>query len=168
MTRKRSIRDRLKIEPLREQVRRNAVALISLAVAITGLGYNTWRNEQSEDNRNRRWAAFEILLKTSELQELTFLVFYDCDTSLRGNVRTGWAHVLTLQDLTLVLEDDMVTSVDRLQEIWQKESRAFDFAGDAQCRDKQRRAAAEPSVIAVRDALQEVRDDARRVLAALE
>tara|TARA_R110000782_G_scaffold9026_8_gene29205 strand:- start:160 stop:393 length:234 start_codon:yes stop_codon:yes gene_type:complete len=29
---------------VREQLRRNTVALISLAVAITSLGYNTWRN----------------------------------------------------------------------------------------------------------------------------
>lgn len=39
---------------IREQFRRNAVALISLAIAVTSLGYNTWRNEASEHNRNQR------------------------------------------------------------------------------------------------------------------
>jgi len=42
------------------QLRHNFVALISLAIAITSLSYNTWRNEHSEGNRNKRFAAFEI------------------------------------------------------------------------------------------------------------
>jgi len=44
-----------------QQVRSNAVALISLAVALTALSYNTWRNERTEHNRNIRVAAFEVL-----------------------------------------------------------------------------------------------------------
>lgn len=44
-----------------QQLRSNAVALISLAVALTALGYNTWRNERTEHNRNIRVAAFEVL-----------------------------------------------------------------------------------------------------------
>jgi len=46
---------------IRQQVRNNAVALISLLIALTSLGYNTWRNERTEHNRNSRTAAFEIL-----------------------------------------------------------------------------------------------------------
>jgi len=46
----------------RKQLHRNAVALISLAVAITSLGYNTWRNEVSEQNRNQRCGSFELLM----------------------------------------------------------------------------------------------------------
>ena len=53
-----------------EQIRRNAVALISLVVAVTSLGYNTWRNEASEGNRNQRWASFEVLLELGELRQL--------------------------------------------------------------------------------------------------
>ena len=49
-----------------EQLRRNTVALISLVVAISSLSYNTWRNEATEENRNLRVAAFEILLKLGE------------------------------------------------------------------------------------------------------
>jgi len=33
------------LSSLKEQIRRNSVALISLAVAVSSLGYNTWRNE---------------------------------------------------------------------------------------------------------------------------
>ena len=55
---------------IKKQVRRNAVALISLVVAITSIGYNTWSNEHSEFNRNQRQASFQILLTLGELQEL--------------------------------------------------------------------------------------------------
>jgi hypothetical protein len=48
---------------LRQQLRSNAVALTSLLIALTSLGYNTWRNEHTEHNRNIRAAAFEILTK---------------------------------------------------------------------------------------------------------
>jgi uncharacterized membrane protein YebE (DUF533 family) len=55
---------------IKEQVRRNAVALISLVIAITSLGYNTWRNEASENNRTQRlhktWNEFSPDLDSSE------------------------------------------------------------------------------------------------------
>jgi len=54
----------------KEQVRRNMVALISLAIAVTGLGYNTWRNEASEHNRNQRLVSIELLLMLGDLQQL--------------------------------------------------------------------------------------------------
>ena len=44
---------------IRQQLRANAVALISLVVALSSLGYNTWRNEQTEENRSIRVAGFE-------------------------------------------------------------------------------------------------------------
>ncbi|MDB6105600.1 MAG: hypothetical protein JWO52_5599, partial [Gammaproteobacteria bacterium] len=37
---------------IREQLRNNAVALTSLFIALSSLGYNTWRNERTEHNRN--------------------------------------------------------------------------------------------------------------------
>ena len=60
-----------------EQLRRNTVAVISLVVAISSLSYNTWRNEATEENRNLRVAAFEILLKLGELQQVVFHSHYD-------------------------------------------------------------------------------------------
>ena len=62
-------------QTIREQIRRNAVALISLFIAVTGLLYNTWRNEHSEYNRNQRFASFEVLIKLNELQELVYLSY---------------------------------------------------------------------------------------------
>ncbi|MBF8293263.1 MAG: hypothetical protein HW392_2090 [Steroidobacteraceae bacterium] len=42
---------------MREQLRNNLVALISLVIALSALGYNTWRNELTERNRNIRAAG---------------------------------------------------------------------------------------------------------------
>ena len=36
-----------------EQIRRNTVAIISLIVALSSLGYNTYRNELTEANGER-------------------------------------------------------------------------------------------------------------------
>lgn len=100
-----------------EQLRRNAVALISLVVAISSLSYNTWRNEATEDNRNLRFAAFEILLKLGELQQVVFHVHYDKDLD-KGNPRVGWAYVLTINDLAQVLPDDVQASTAALLQAW--------------------------------------------------
>ena len=103
---------------IKEQVRRNAVALISLVVAITSLGYNTWRNEHSEFNRNQRQASFQILLTLGELQELVFHNIYDPDFINSGNARTGWALVLTLRDLSQVIEGEVAETGVALHGTW--------------------------------------------------
>jgi hypothetical protein len=82
---------------LGQQLRSNVVALISLAVALSSLGYNTWRNERTEHNRNIRTATFEILTKLAELERVVFLAQYDHDAS-SGNPRTGWTYVLVIRD----------------------------------------------------------------------
>ena len=102
----------------KEQIQRNSVALISLFVAVSSLSYNTWRNEQSEYNRNQRVSSFEILLKLGELQELVFHNHYDRDVENKGNPRTGWALVLTVQDLSVVLESPVPESSKELVAIW--------------------------------------------------
>lgn len=100
-----------------EQVRRNSVALISLVVAVTSLSYNTWRNEATEHNRNQRIAAFEIILKLGELQQVVFHVHYDKDLN-KGNPRIGWAYVLTINDLSQVLPKPVQNSTKELLQVW--------------------------------------------------
>jgi len=102
----------------REQIQRNSVALISLFVAVSSLSYNTWRNELSEYNRNQRVSSFEILLKLGELQELVFHNHYDRDAENKGNPRTGWALVLTIRDLSAVLESPVPGSSKELVAVW--------------------------------------------------
>ena len=102
----------------REQIQRNSVALISLFVAVSSLSYNTWRNELSEYNRNQRVSSFEILLKLGELQELVFHNHYDRDAENKGNPRTGWALVLTIRDLSAILESPVPESSKELVAVW--------------------------------------------------
>lgn len=102
-----------------QQIKRNAVALISLTVAVTGLGYNTWRNELTESNRNQRVAAFEILTTLGEIQNVVFHHHYDQDATDKGNPRTGWTFVLVAQDLSRVLNQPMQRSAKDLSNTWQ-------------------------------------------------
>jgi hypothetical protein len=100
------------------QLRRNIVALISLTIAITSLGYNTWRNEHSEGNRNKRFAAFEILKKLNQVQQLVFHRRYDPELIVNGNARTGWVYILTIKDMSKVLPSTMEADAEKLRLVW--------------------------------------------------
>ena len=102
---------------LRQQVRDNAVALISLVVALGSLAYNTWRNERTEHNRNVRTAAFEVLSKLAELERVVFLAQYDRDVA-GGNPRTGWTYVLVIGDLSAVVPAPVPAQAQELQRVW--------------------------------------------------
>ena len=105
---------------IREQFRRNAVALISLFIAVTGLLYNTWRNEHSEYNRNQRWASFQVLLTLGELQEFVLLSYYDAEQVDESDFTRGWAKVLIIRDLSMVLDDPLSASATVLHQKWGK------------------------------------------------
>jgi hypothetical protein len=101
----------------REQLRDNAVALISLTVAVSSLAYNTWRNERTEHNRNIRAATFELLMKVSELQRVVFLAQYDRDLA-GGSPRTGWTYVLAIRDLSTLAPAPLPAQAGELQRVW--------------------------------------------------
>ncbi len=103
--------------PIRQQLRNNAVALISLAVAISSLGYNTWRNERTEHNRNVRTAAFEVLMRAGDLERVTFLAQYDRDRS-GGSPRTGWTDVLAIRDLSVLVPGVVPDRSAELLKVW--------------------------------------------------
>ncbi|TLY85375.1 MAG: hypothetical protein E6K34_11425 [Gammaproteobacteria bacterium] len=102
---------------LRQQLRDNAVALISLVVALGSLAYNTWRNERTEHNRNVRTAAFELLTRVAELERVVFLAQYDRDAA-GGNPRTGWTYVLVIRDLSAVVPPPVPAQAAELQRVW--------------------------------------------------
>ncbi len=101
------------------QVGRHSVALISLIVALSSLAYNTWRNEQTEENRNIRTAGIELLLKLGELDRVVFYSHYDQDQEL-GSPRSGWAYALTIRDLGSIMHEPASSSSTELIEIWQQ------------------------------------------------
>jgi hypothetical protein len=102
---------------IREQLRNNAVALTSLFVALSSLGYNTWRNERTEHNRNIRTAAFEILTKLAEFERVVFLAHYDRDKS-NGNPRVGWTYVIVMDDLAAVMPGKVGPRSNELRKVW--------------------------------------------------
>ncbi len=86
-------------------------------MALSSLGYNTWRNERTEHNRNIRTAAFEILTKLAEFERVVFLAQYDRDPS-GGNPRTGWTYVIVISDLSQVVPGTVPTRAAALQSVW--------------------------------------------------
>lgn len=103
---------------IREQLRRNAVALISLVVAVSSLGYNTWRNERTEANRNVRAAGFQLMNEIAALQQVVLLSHYDMD-AVRGNPRVGWTHVIAIRDLAYSMPEDVRDACNDLFLVWQ-------------------------------------------------
>ena len=138
----------------REQLQRNAVALISLFVAVWSLSYNTWRNEQSEFNRNQRQASFVLLIELGELQEFVFHAHYDQESGRSANLRTGWALALTTRDLAMVLRSPVPESAETMFETWERHSARLGSDDD--------------SFTAVRDSIQRVRDETLALLKDLE
>lgn len=104
-----------------EQLARHSLALISLLIALTALGYNTWRNEQTEYNRNLRQAGFEMLVHIAELQRISYLAHFDQDLDA-GNPRKGWAEVFVLRDLAMLLPASTQQRAQALFNAWREHS----------------------------------------------
>ncbi len=138
---------------IRDQLRRHAVALISLVIAITSLGYNTWRNEASEFNRNQRLISVEVLRNLGDLQQVIYHNAWDMDVADKGNPRTGWVHVLAVRDLGQLLDGDVANSATRLFEAWDD---SWDRLDDKAAYDQ------------VNAALEDVRRDTHALLRSLD
>lgn len=86
------------------QLRRNAVAIISLFLAIASLGYNTWRNERTEHQRNVRNAAFRVIEDLSALEETVFtLAWVREETRDPALEFAGWGKALAIRDVARLL-----------------------------------------------------------------
>src|SRR3954451_5924014 len=102
---------------MRTQIRSNALALISLGIALTSVSYNTWRNERTEYNRNVRAATFQILTKLADFERTVFLAQYDRDTH-QGNPRIGWTDVIVIHDLASVAPAPLESKAAALRATW--------------------------------------------------
>ena len=103
------------------QLRNNAVAIISLVVALSGLGYNTWRNESSEANKNIRDAGLFMMQELTKLQEVVFYARYDQQDE-RGDIKTGWVHVLAIKDISYAMPEPVQESAFTLSQVWSDHS----------------------------------------------
>jgi len=138
----------------KEQVQRNTVALISLAIAVTSLGYNTWRNEASEHNRNQRLVSIELLLMLGDLQQSILEEHYGEAANREGISRKAWAKVLSIRDLAQIGDGSVPKSGQDLYDVW-----SSDFAKLGESK------AAKDRIVS---ALETLRADAREVLQDLD
>lgn len=105
---------------LSSQIRQHLLSIISLVVAISALSYNTYRNELTEVNRNKRHAGFELLKELNQLQLLIDYAHYDKDTE-QGNPITGWGHLMYVKDMSHLISAKAVANANRLGETWATE-----------------------------------------------
>ena len=98
-------------------LRRHAVALISLAVALFGTSYNTWRNQTTEAHRNTRAAAFMVLDALGQLQEIADRRHYGGDRSDANRIG-GWGKVSAVRDLAPLISHESEAGADALFAAW--------------------------------------------------
>ena len=99
------------------QIRANIVAIVSVIVALTGMAYNTYRNEKTEINHNVRAAAFETLKNLGEAQIVVEYAHFKKDRRL-GDPTQGWARLSYIRDLAQVLPAPGPAEADGLLAAW--------------------------------------------------
>lgn len=109
----------------RQQVQSNSVALISMAIAVVALSYNTWRNETTESQRNVRQASFRVMESLGELQEVVDYRYYyfpfEDNHGLEGELRLrGYGNVIMVRDLMNLMPSSAPASGDYLFRLWNK------------------------------------------------
>ncbi|HXQ32345.1 MAG TPA: hypothetical protein VN790_10320 [Steroidobacteraceae bacterium] len=102
---------------IRTQLKSNLVAIVSVAIALASFSYTTWRNERSEHNRTMRQAAFQLLTALGEMQQLVYHAHYDHDAE-RGNPRTGWVYVDTINDFSATMPAPVPARAEELLVAW--------------------------------------------------
>ncbi len=102
---------------MREQIHDNLLAIISLVVAFSALGYNTWRNEVTERNRNIRVSGIELISEIGSLQQIIFYARYT-EGDPRGELRMGWADMLTIKDLAALMPVQVARDAENLYAVW--------------------------------------------------
>jgi len=101
------------------------LALTSLAVALCGLGYNTWRNETTEAHRNVRHAAFVLLEQSAALQELADARYYGGDRG-EGSRIAAWGKAGLIRDLGPLVSPRTGAETERLFATWSAQVDALD------------------------------------------
>lgn len=125
------------MKTIRQQIHNNAVALISIFIAVSALAYNTWRNETTEEQRNVRHAAFRVLEDLGELQEVVdsryYYLAFDNEIGSEGELRIrGFGSVAMVRDLMMLMPEPGPSAGEALHHIWLKQFGALDQLDDEQ------------------------------------
>jgi hypothetical protein len=116
---------------VREQFRRNSVALTSLMIALAALAYNTWRNETTEEHRNVRHAAFRVLETLGELQQIVDARYYyfplQADRRYEAELRLrGFGGAAMARDLMNLMPPPAPAAGRQLHASWLEHFNALD------------------------------------------
>jgi len=114
-----------RVSVLRELVRQNALALVSLLVALFGLGYNTWRNETTEHHRNIRQSAFIALDALGEVQQLADTRFFGGNHGEPNRIAI-WGRITLIRDVATLVSAETDTRAMALFTAWSDQAQAFD------------------------------------------
>lgn len=107
----------MKKHSIESQLHDNAVAIISLVVAIIALVLNTWRLEQTERNRNVRQAGFEILKNLGELQAAINANLYQPNASKEPPLQ-GWTYIAMMSDVVVLMPQPVSEDLNQLIAVW--------------------------------------------------
>lgn len=107
----------MKKNSLESQLHDNAIAIISLIVAIVALILNTWRLEQTEKNRNVRQAGFEILKNLGELQAVINQDIYANGQSKEPPLQ-GWNYIAMMGDIAVLMPPPIPDDINKLIDVW--------------------------------------------------
>jgi len=121
----RGIEPRVRRSPFGDGLARHAVALVSLFVALSGLGYNTWRNETTERHRNTRQAAFVMLEELGRLQQLVDRRFYAGRRDDESRI-AAWGKVALLRDMSPLVSESTSHEAHALADVWRMKLAALD------------------------------------------
>ena len=112
------------MDTIRQQIHNNAVALISIFIAVSALTYNTWRNETTEEQRNIRHAAFRVLENLGDVQEVVdsryYYLAYKKKIGSEGELRIrGFGSVAMIRDLMMLMPNPGPSTGEAVFETWQ-------------------------------------------------
>ena len=114
-----------------KQIHNNAVALISLFIAVSSLAYNTWRNETTEEQRNVRHASFRVLENLGGLQQVVDMRYYYLpfetgqEREAESRIR-GFGNVAMVNDLMMLMPGPAPAAGAALNSQWNKHFSALD------------------------------------------
>jgi hypothetical protein len=157
------------MKTIRQQIHNNAVALISIFIAVSALAYNTWRNETTEEQRNVRHAAFRVLEDLGELQEVVdsryYYLAFDNEIGSEGELRIrGFGSVAMVRDLMMLMPEPGPSAGEALHHIWLKRFGALDQLDD----ERQHTTEATKAERELSEAIQQTRDAVLGVLRDLD
>jgi hypothetical protein len=107
------------VHTIKQQLKENCIAIISLVIAIVALYHNEKLYEKSEHNRNIRIAAFEVLMRLGELQQLVNTLNFD-KASSSNVLMQGWGHIALIGDLSKLIPEPVPKAADGLIKSWKE------------------------------------------------